>query len=521
MKKTWIALIALIVLGLFLTSFIVVVYATPEFVGSKKSDVYHYPWCHYVDRINPENLISFDTPEDAIAAGYRPCRVCKPPTSSTPISTPTPTITVSTDKSSYYVGEPIQIFVKATNPTSEDITLVFSSGHQTDYTIDGYLWSYDKFFIQAFTEVTVPAHDSHTWDFTHTKDDHYLGVGVYNIQGEVFGYGKDYTSVKVLTPTPMFVPTTLSTLASGKGIWIWKLWEVENGDVSTIIQKLQSANVNWVTIKCGDSDSFWTETELTSEKVNQFHNAGIKVFGWHYVYSYDRWGVLGISEADVSNQILDIAGIDGLIINAEGEYEGTGKGVIAEQYMEDIRAEHPDSFIAYSTFARIDSHLWFPYIEFGRYCDGVMPQAYWKERPTTPKNEIAIMKQQWDKWHATWESGMYGDSIKPIIPTGQGYGGVSGNEITEFCNAVYDYGYGDNVNLWRYGTMSEGNWEAYAKCFATPTPTPSPIPTPTPTSTPSPSPSPTSSSTPSNTGFEILFAIAGILVVAYLIRRKV
>lgn len=87
--------IALIIVGLFLSSFILIAGASPYFVGSKESDVYHYSWCHYADRIKSENLIYFDTPEDAIAAGYCPCKVCEPPTSSisepTPTSTPTPT----------------------------------------------------------------------------------------------------------------------------------------------------------------------------------------------------------------------------------------------------------------------------------------------------------------------------------------------------------------------------------------------------------------------------------------------
>jgi parallel beta-helix repeat protein len=91
--KRWIrkkVLIALIVLGLLLSNF--PLNAGAYYVGSKNSDVYHYPSCHYVDRINPENLIYFDTPEDAIAAGYRPCKVCEPPTKSSPIPTPAPTL---------------------------------------------------------------------------------------------------------------------------------------------------------------------------------------------------------------------------------------------------------------------------------------------------------------------------------------------------------------------------------------------------------------------------------------------
>ena len=52
---------------------------TKMFVGSKKSDVYHYPNCRYVKNILPENIIWFTSVEDARAHGYRPCKVCKPP----------------------------------------------------------------------------------------------------------------------------------------------------------------------------------------------------------------------------------------------------------------------------------------------------------------------------------------------------------------------------------------------------------------------------------------------------------
>jgi micrococcal nuclease len=52
---------------------------TGEFAGSAKSDVYHYPSCSYVERINPENLIRFGSVEDAQAQGYRACKICQPP----------------------------------------------------------------------------------------------------------------------------------------------------------------------------------------------------------------------------------------------------------------------------------------------------------------------------------------------------------------------------------------------------------------------------------------------------------
>jgi methylphosphotriester-DNA--protein-cysteine methyltransferase len=53
-----------------------------EFWASKKSNRYHYPDCKWAQRIKPENLVKFKTPEEAVKAGYKPCKVCKPPVSS-------------------------------------------------------------------------------------------------------------------------------------------------------------------------------------------------------------------------------------------------------------------------------------------------------------------------------------------------------------------------------------------------------------------------------------------------------
>jgi competence protein ComEC len=50
-----------------------------QFVGSSKSDTYHYPGCQWAQKIKPGNLISFSGLQDARAHGYVPCGVCHPP----------------------------------------------------------------------------------------------------------------------------------------------------------------------------------------------------------------------------------------------------------------------------------------------------------------------------------------------------------------------------------------------------------------------------------------------------------
>jgi len=49
------------------------------FVGSIKSDKYHYPSCRAAQKIKPENEIWFTSSADARTHGYVPCGICNPP----------------------------------------------------------------------------------------------------------------------------------------------------------------------------------------------------------------------------------------------------------------------------------------------------------------------------------------------------------------------------------------------------------------------------------------------------------
>lgn len=49
-----------------------------KYVSSKNSQVFHRPQCRSVKRIKPENLVGYNSKEEVIQAGKRPCKVCKP-----------------------------------------------------------------------------------------------------------------------------------------------------------------------------------------------------------------------------------------------------------------------------------------------------------------------------------------------------------------------------------------------------------------------------------------------------------
>jgi len=49
------------------------------YVGSSSSDKYHYPSCTAAKKIKEANQVWFSDASEAQGDGYRPCKVCKPP----------------------------------------------------------------------------------------------------------------------------------------------------------------------------------------------------------------------------------------------------------------------------------------------------------------------------------------------------------------------------------------------------------------------------------------------------------
>jgi hypothetical protein len=71
--------VAILVLALFVGVYLAFA-ADYKYVGSAKSNKYHYPNCQWAQKIKSENLVTFKSAKEALAAGYVPCTVCKPPT---------------------------------------------------------------------------------------------------------------------------------------------------------------------------------------------------------------------------------------------------------------------------------------------------------------------------------------------------------------------------------------------------------------------------------------------------------
>ena len=269
---------------------------------------------------------------------------------------------------------------------------------------------------------------------------------------------------------------------TAKGMWIWKLWTANGGSLNDVIFQLKSVGVTWIVIKMADSDSYYNKSGQSlyswaatyggmDSVVSAFHANDIKIMGYQYVYGIPHYG-LGYSEAAVANMILSVKGIDGLLVDAEIQYDTLAtRSATAQAYMDSIRAHNPGAFVALTSWARVAGHSTFPWVSFLTRSDVNMPQTYWAARPLTPSSELSKMSSDFSTYTQTWVNQGYPAAAKPILPLGQaetfGYSNdVVAGDVATFCllsQSTYHY---PGVSLWEYTQITHSYvWNEYAAAW--------------------------------------------------------
>ena len=54
------------------------VLAAPQYVASVNKEPFHRISCRWAQKISPKNAVYYNTREEAIQDGHRPCKVCNP-----------------------------------------------------------------------------------------------------------------------------------------------------------------------------------------------------------------------------------------------------------------------------------------------------------------------------------------------------------------------------------------------------------------------------------------------------------
>jgi hypothetical protein len=248
----------------------------------------------------------------------------------------------------------------------------------------------------------------------------------------------------------------------GQGDWIWVVSSCETAVGVATPQALMDyeagKGMQWVAVKAGDGRNEWSQ--WTSTIINEAHAKGLKIFAWVYVYGNYTNTTSGISsseaeELNVAKWALSVGG-DGLIIDAESEYEG--QPAAAGAYARAIKTAYPDRFLAHAPFPYISFHTSFPYVQFGTNCDAVMPQAYWADLGISVAGMVHDLDAEWSAWQNSL-TGFSTNAIKPIIPIGQGWNSSgyteSAVDVTNFVSLLRN----DPLPAGRGGYHGVSYWE--------------------------------------------------------------
>ena len=213
-------------------------------------------------------------------------------------------------------------------------------------------------------------------------------------------------------------------LLEGKGIYIWKLHRIANGNVQVMVDKAREAGLTHVIIKIADGANAYN-VDLARPATDAFKAAGILVWGWAWLWLREPF-----EEAEIAAHRSQALGLDGFMVNAEYPAKGKTREVLT--YMETLRSLLPDLPLGLSSYRYPQFHRNFPWHEFLSMCDLNSPQMYWvgEEPADCVRHSLAR--------HHEFPFSL------PIIPTGAAFGEQYGStffraspdEIVEFLDAI-------------------------------------------------------------------------------------
>ncbi|SFG06398.1 hypothetical protein SAMN05660649_00533 [Desulfotomaculum arcticum] len=222
----------------------------------------------------------------------------------------------------------------------------------------------------------------------------------------------------------------------GKHLWIWQL--EKSGDPGEIVKKSISLGLAGLIVKAWDGGNYWSQIEKIAGLARE---AGLVVGAWGYSYGTNIKGELNAAKRAAA------AGADWLVVDAEVEYENKSGVEKAKQLGDAFRNSFSELTIGYTTFAIAQYHPGFPYKEFTKWCNVVLPQVYWGEFKMAVNTALAKTLP-----------GLISYGL-PIAPIGQTFSSVLPEEIILFGRLAKKEGL-SGISFWDWQSATPGQLNA-------------------------------------------------------------
>lgn len=270
----------------------------------------------------------------------------------------------------------------------------------------------------------------------------------------------------------------------GKGDWVYQVSATESATRTTSVQGLvdylKAKGLKWIAVKAGDGNngpntSFYTQ--FNKDLIDRVHAAGMKIFAYHFVYGgltpNSRNAPTTVDGEKAVMKSIMALNPDGLIIDAETDWNKLANaGTVALDYGKTFKTLYPTKLLGHAPPAYISANAKFPYQDFGKYADVVMPQMYWRATAAgTPQQIVSDIDAEWKKLYNTFATTGHSDSVKPLVPKGQGYDISSsnptpGDEVADFFTLLRNdtdpaspFGY-NGVGFWSAQNHNADVWAA-------------------------------------------------------------
>jgi hypothetical protein len=242
----------------------------------------------------------------------------------------------------------------------------------------------------------------------------------------------------------------------GKGMWIWKTLQTENGDVDAVVARASAAGLRQVWVRVGDSRDGFYAADYLSRLVPKAHKAGIAVIGWGFPYLHDPVSDAAWSTAAVKWRAPDGSRLDGFSPDIELSSEGV---VLTERritlYLGIVRPAAGDMMMV-ATVYRATEARWtgtYPYRAIAPYVDAFAPMVYWGCVEPGGAAQESITRLA---------------TLKPVHVIGQGYdagpeggrtGAPSAAETVRFLDVAQRSG-AVGASFWVWQSMPGEQWAA-------------------------------------------------------------
>ncbi len=234
---------------------------------------------------------------------------------------------------------------------------------------------------------------------------------------------------------------------NGKGIFIWQGKNCAGGEAQAAAQACRELGLGWAALKIGDGvDARTASYADMPAAVQAFRQAGLRVWGWHYIYggvcvdgeaAPYRAGASPELEARFAAEQARLLALDGYIIDAEKEYKALAPAPRAAAFGAALAhalagLQTPGGRplpLALCSYRFPSLHPEFPWAEFLKFCTLHMPQVYWG-----PGRAVLDLERSLKELRALRNL--------PFVPLGRAYIGdghpsPGGNELKTFLMQAY------------------------------------------------------------------------------------